>query len=128
MIEYEGKRASSNLEKSNLFASFFQTVFADHPADPDLNSFIDHRTERNCKNIIINTENVAAVLSRMNISKGNGHDGVSSFFLRECSRCIALPLGTIFTKSLNMGYYPKLFKIGQITPIYKSGKRSEATN
>lgn len=27
-----------------------------------------------------------------------------------------------------MGCYPKLSKIGQITPIYKAGKCSEATN
>lgn len=31
VIEYRGKEASSNSDKSNMFASFFQTVYVNHP-------------------------------------------------------------------------------------------------
>lgn len=64
----------------------------------------------------------------MDINKGSGFDGVASIFLRECAEQLADPLRIIFSTSLNGMYYPKAFKIGQLTPIYKSGAKKEMTN
>lgn len=128
VIEFENKTASSSADKSNLFAKFFQTVYMNHSTDAELDSSIKHRNELNCKNLVINNEIVANVLDRMNLNKGSGHNGVSSLFLRECSEILSSPLNIIFRESLKTGQYPEQFKMGQITPIYKSGKRSDAKN
>lgn len=64
----------------------------------------------------------------MNVNKGAGFDGVSSIFLRECAALLTIPLYTIYSRSLSDGVYPDSFKIGQITPIFKSGNRNNIEN
>lgn len=68
------------------------------------------------------------MLSTLDLNKGSGFDGVSSLFLRECAEILSEPLCTIYSRSMEDGIYPKLFKIGQITPIYKAGQRSNVEN
>lgn len=94
----------------------------------DLMSFINQRCDTNCFNIDITEESVFAVLSTMDLSKGSGFDGVSSIFLRECAEQMSRPLSDIFRQSLREGIYPDQFKIGQVTPIFKAGRRNDVRN
>lgn len=64
----------------------------------------------------------------MDLNKGSGHDGISSLFLRECANNLAEPLCSLFSKCMGEGTYPDLFKIGQITPIHKSGPKNNVEN
>ena len=64
----------------------------------------------------------------MNTSKGSGHDSVSPVFMRECAEVLAAPLCHIFNKSLRDSTYPNLFKIGQITSIFKQGQKADIEN
>ena len=128
IMNYEGQTATNDSEKSNLFAQFFQNVYINRGVSSSLNDFIDQRSEQNCFKIHISYENVYSVLSSMDLNKGSGHDGVSSIFLRQCADVLCEPLRMIFTQSISDGCYPVQFKIGQITPIFKSGKKSDVTN
>lgn len=64
----------------------------------------------------------------MDINKGSGFDGVASIFLRECAEQLKNPLTFIFSTSITTMYYPTAFKIGQLTPIYKSGAKKNMEN
>lgn len=64
-------------------------------------------------------------LSRMDLNKGSGFDGFTSIFLRECSDYLSAPLKMIFLVSLTKLHYPTAFKIGLLTPIYKSGAKEK---
>lgn len=127
-IHYNGECATSNAEKSNLFAHFFQTVYVSHRPDNALSSFIDELDQNGCFNITASPEMVYSVLSRMDLSKGAGHNRVSSIFIRECADVLATPLCNIFNRSITENTYLAAFKIGHVTPIHKSGSRSDATN
>lgn len=127
-IKYNNVYARSDIEKANIFAEYFKSVYVDHGSDHDLHALISNRPDMNHFNITASMECVLAVLNEMDLSKGSGHDGVSSFFLRKCAVILANPLSIIFTKSLEKCVYPAPFRIGQITPIYKSGSRIDVTN
>ncbi|XP_037026613.1 uncharacterized protein LOC119067625 [Bradysia coprophila] len=128
VVELNGKKASTNAEKSNLFAEFFQSVYVDYPEDPSLFDFIDNRVDSNCFGITSTAELVLFVLHGMDVNKGSGHDGISSIFLRECAGNLAEPLNVIFNQSLTEKCYPNLFKIGQLTPIFKNGRKMDVKN
>lgn len=129
IVTYKNQQASSEKDKANLFAEFFQTVYSDFDmGDPEIIDFIRNRNDINCYNIECTTESVFAVLSTMDLSKGCGNDGISPLFLRECAEILAAPLSIIFNKSMRDGIYPDLFKIGQVTPIFKSGQKTNVEN
>lgn len=127
-MEYGGKFATSNVDKANLFGKFFSSVYQNYDTDDDITSLIDNRNDYGFQRIVITPEIVESVLLRMNLSKGSGHDRVSSLFLRECADIICEPLCMIYSNSMKYGFYPKSFQIGQVTPIYKSGKRTLIRN
>lgn len=122
------KSATTDKEKADLFACHFQSVYVQHDDDPNLNNFIQQRQDGNCFNLNFDIDIIHSVLVKMELNKGSGHDGVSSLFLRECADFLAKPLSDIFTRSMDDGCYPDAFKIGQITPIFKSGNRSHVNN
>ncbi|XP_037034212.1 uncharacterized protein LOC119072993 [Bradysia coprophila] len=128
VVELNGKKASTDSEKANLFAEYFQSVYATEPDDPSLLDFINTRNDHDCYDVTAPTELVHFVLRGMDISKGSGHDGVSSFFLRECADYLAEPLSIVYTQSLVDKCYPDAFKIGQLTPVYKSGRKTDVKN
>lgn len=114
-IVFNGEEAKTDKEKADVFAKFLQSVYVQHDDDPDLCDFIDNRDDRICFNIQFCSESIHHILSRMDLSKGSGHDGVSSLFLRQCADFLAKPLSEIFNHSITNGCYPDSFKIGQIT-------------
>lgn len=111
-----------------MFADFFQSVYTTQPADTNILAFINNRDDNSCANISFTPEAVYSVLSRMDLNKGSGHDGISSIFLRECADILSDPLCKLYTMCMEKGIYPDLFKIGQITAIHKSGPRNDVTN
>lgn len=58
----------------------------------------------------------------MYLSKGMGPDMIGPLFIRKCADWLSEPL---YSKSLNETVYPDVWKIGQITPIHKSGEKND---
>jgi len=48
--------------------------------------------------------------------------------LKECAVDLARPLATLFQKTLQGGKIPDDWREASITPIYKKGNRTDATN
>jgi len=128
-IFYENEQASSDVDKANLFATFFSSVYvqSDNVDDDDkaLLSYLHARHDDGFLNIAATLDIVRQVLKRMDISKGVSPDKMSPRLLRECSDILDKPLSVIYSKSLKDMYYPDLWKTGYLTPIYKDGKKSD---
>lgn len=67
-------------------------------------------------------------LLKMDISKGRGPDEVHPLILKRCAETLTEPLTIMFNKSLESCVYPNKWKIGQLTPIFKSGNKSDFKN
>ncbi len=128
VIHHDGIMAKSDEEKADLFANFFESVYCKHEEDETLDAFISNRDDVNCYDFVITDSHVKAVLGRMDINKGSGFDGIASIFLRECAEQLKGPLTYIFYTSIMKPYYPTAFKIGQLTPIFKSGSKKDVKN
>ena len=60
---------------------------------------------------------------KMNEKKAPGHDGICSKELKVVVDKIAWQLAILFNESLETGEIPSDFKVGNIIPIFKSGKK-----
>lgn len=120
--------ATNDNEKATLFAKFFASVYVEREPDDELKNFINNRCERNTFRIVPSIGAIHEVLQHMDLSKGMGPDMVPPLVMRNCAYSLARPLHLLFTKSFNDVTYPNKWKIGQITPIFKSGKKCDVQN
>ena len=67
-------------------------------------------------------------LSALKINKSTGLDRISARLLKDAAVIIAPTLTDIFNQSLKSSTFPKIFKEGKVTPIFKSGDRTNMSN
>ena len=48
--------------------------------------------------------------------------------IKDTTDAISFPLALIFNISLQNGTFPKMWKVAKVTPIFKSGQRTEVNN
>ena len=78
--------------------------------------------------IDITRDKVLQKLQKLDPAKASGVDGISSRVLVELADEIAEPLAAIFQNSLATGEVPRSWKVADIVPIYKKGKKSVPGN
>jgi len=76
----------------------------------------------------VSTDDVCKCLQAVNPHKAVGSDHVPGVVLKSCARVLAEPLANIINASLSTGYVPLKFKISYVSPLFKSGDRTEAKN
>ena len=68
------------------------------------------------------------LLNTLKISKACGHDKIPPKLLRDSAIVIAPILIHIFSQSINTGIFPKDLNTELISPLYKSGSKTECSN
>ncbi|CAB4028489.1 Hypothetical predicted protein [Paramuricea clavata] len=76
----------------------------------------------------IDVASVVKQLSTLKTNKSTGLDGISARLLKDAAATIAPTLTDIFNQSLKSSIFPKIWKDGKVTPIFKSGDRSNMSN
>jgi len=57
-----------------------------------------------------------------------GPDGLHPLVLKSCASILKVPLSLIYDKSMATGRLPSDWRLTNITPIFKSGKKNEPSN
>ena len=73
-------------------------------------------------------DDIEGLLSKLNIAKSAGPDGLHPRILKELSVQLAQPLFILFRMSLETGMLPEDWKIAQISPSFKKGHRWKPGN
>ena len=60
--------------------------------------------------------------------KSPGPDKIPITLIKDAVDIISPPLTMIFNSSLRKGVFPDMWKVAKVTPMFKSGSRSEANN
>lgn len=127
-IELEGVQAIDDKGKCQLFAKYFSSVYVDYGSSNDISEMIASRNDNGMCKIINSREAVPTALISMDTNKGMGPDFISPLILKKCAEHSSEPLSIIYEKSMNDCVYPERFKVGHITPIFKSGNKSKIVN
>ena len=123
----DGSTATSSEDKATLFAELFTNKMkVDDPKLPA--PHLTQETNNIVSNVLVTAEQVAQLLSAVDVGKATGPDDVSPRLLKNCSRELADPLTTVFTSCLNEKKWPSIWKKARVVPIHKKNSRSEPSN
>ena len=125
-LNHMGSKASSPTSKANLLNNFFASCFTEpqrqhscsfpQPPSPTLSS------------VTCTHDEVFKLLSTHKVNTATGPDGISSIMLRGTATTITPALTTLFNLSLSSSTVPDEWKMSNVTPIFKSGDASKASN
>ena len=121
-----GNLVIDSQQKAEILSKQFQSQFTKEnldtlPSEPesDFPSMLDFE---------INEAGVIKLLAGLNPNKATGPDEISARYLKTTAEEIGLAVKTIFQLSLDTGVVPTDWLLSNITPIFKKGDRSLASN
>ena len=79
-------------------------------------------------NINFSAEDIVKKIDNIKPGSAAGPDNISAMFLKMFKGPISLPLCLIFEKSMESGVVPEEWRSANITPIFKSGSKSDCCN
>ena len=123
----QGPQASTPQQIAELFNSYFVSVFT---APSEIRTLSAHFTSSHptLNELEIPVEMVVTSLKRLDINKATGSDGIPVRLLKETADQIAPSPTMLLNKSLRLGIFPGDWKLANIVPIFKKGKRSFVKN
>lgn len=121
--------ANSGNEIANLFALFFKSNFESNSninVHSDTLKFVEPIVDFGA--LSVSEQDVYNAVLSINSSYGTDSDGLSAHLIKQCVSCLCQPLTLIFNKSLSSGCFLGRWKVCHITPILKSGDKSNICN
>ena len=125
---YENEvKTSTEKDKSEVLNKFFSSVFTEEDVTnvPDL---VNLPVIQPLDNIVFSEEDIRVLLVNIDSNKSPGPDRIHPRVLKECAEVLKMPLFLLFRKSLDSGEIPQAWKNGYVTPVYKKGSRTLASN
>ena len=123
---------------ANSFNGFFATIVNKYlpesqntPSDHTLlKDFVKSKLNHldNFSIPLITEEEVMKLIGNLGENKATGLDGVSAKLLRLAAPVLCKTVTNILNLSISTGQFPSTWKLGKVTPIHKSGNRSDQNN
>ena len=113
-VHYKGRFRSSDVDKANLFNSYFHEQFSEESQyDIDIDWANDE-----CFEIDFDHRKIRKLLSKVNSNKAQGPDGIHGKILKNCASSLAYPLSIMFKISYNSCCIPREWRHVQSTTHY----------
>ncbi|KAJ8042793.1 RNA-directed DNA polymerase from mobile element jockey [Holothuria leucospilota] len=123
--DIHGIKLSFNTQKANILNEQFKKVFT---RENDILPPVDSNTIPTMPDIEVSLEGVVKLLKELNPNKASGPDGIPAHILKLAAEEVAPALCSIFQKSLDTGVLPSSWLCANISPVFKKGDRSLASN
>ena len=105
-------------EKAKHFNDFFSKQYM-----PIFNSSVlpvlNFLTEKRTDHITIKNDEIISLIRKINPGKSTGSNGISGQILLLCDDSVILHLKIIFSNITSTSIYPDLWKVANVTPIFK---------
>lgn len=125
-MSYQGIASDDIHDIVNMFATFFGSVYT---SNSEMVTEVPYcNSQINLNNISIDLMEVFNTIEKIGSGLGMGPDNVPYILIYNCRFVLAPILCKIFNLSLSSGHFPEVWKVSYITPIFKSGIRSEVEN
>ena len=115
-------------QMANILNNFFCSVFTEE----DMNNFPDiepqYEGDEALNNVIFTGEKVKEKLARLKPSAAPGPDKVWAKVLHSLADVLAEPLALVFSKLLDEGCVPAIWRHANVCPVFKKGKKGDPGN
>ena len=78
--------------------------------------------------VTIENDEIISLIRKLNPNKATGSDGISGHMLLLCDESVILPLQIIFTNIMSTSIYPDMWKLANVTPVFKKGDKQLIKN
>ncbi len=127
-MHLDGKESSSWHGTACLFNEYFNSVYT---TPSNCNMFSPDSSigpSESLSDISFSPEDVYNLLSKLDISKATGIDGIPNYVLKCCAPSIYQHVYHVFSECIARSYIPVEWKIHKLIPIHKKGDRSSVKN
>lgn len=128
LVRPDGSTASTDAEKAQMLADFFSSVFCHDEDAADVPSLTPNYAGTVLEDVEITASAVEEKLKNLRPSSSPGPDQLHPRVLTELAASLSTPLSNLYRESLSRGQLPDDWKVGQVVPIYKKGRKDEASN
>ena len=108
-------------EKAECLNDYFASVSS-------VNYEFIRKTENTLSQIIITESEIEEIIRTLNSNKASGPDSISHKMLKGVAKPISKPLALLFNRSITESCFPNSWKVANVTPIFKKGKKNSASN
>jgi len=130
LLDARGNIANNAEEKAEVLNASFASVFNSQTGCPQGSQppvLEDREGERN-KPPIIQEEALNDLLCHLDAYMSMGLDGIHPRVLKELAEELAKPFSIIYQQSWQIGEVPDDWRIANVTPIYKKGRKEDPGN
>ena len=122
----QGENVISDKGMANILNTYFCSVFTreNSPQNLELEQFVGNHMG----NVKITQDIVLEKIKKVKIGKAPGPDGIYPIVLNKLQEGIVNPLTLIFQKSLDESKTPVDWRMANVAPIFKKGKRNDPAN
>ena len=85
-------------------------------------------TDKRIDQISIRRDEIVSLVRNLNPNKASGSDGISGQMLLLCDDSVGMPLKLIFENILLTALYPDMWKLANVTPIFKRDDKQSTKN
>ena len=112
-------------------AKFFNNMFSKQ-CSPIINNSVlpplNLLTDKKIDHISIQCDEITSLIRNLNPNKATCSDEISGQMLLLCDNSVVLPLKIIFENILANSTYPDMWKLANVTPIFKKGDKQLIKN
>ena len=126
-LKVDGETVTGNEEMAEALNNYFGSVFQKED-ETNIPSARVRTVKSKCRGVNFRPSIVKKMIKQLKTNSAPGPDGITPRLLQELVDEVAVPLGTIFTKSMEEGLVPEDWKIANVTPIFKKGQKSSPAN
>ena len=114
-------------EKAQYFNEYFS-----QQCNPVINNsvlpLLRFLTNKRLDHLTIKDNEIISLIRKIDPNKATGSDGISGQMLLLCDESVTLPLQIIFKNILKTSIYPTIWKLANVTPVFKNGDKQLIKN
>ena len=123
-----GQLTTDAREMAEILQKQYQSVFSNPSATSKTVPESENQHQCSLDDIHFGTEDIIAAIKEIDINATSCPDDIPVRILNNCCSSLAYPISLIWKESLETGNIPNMLKQQYITPVFKKGDKSLASN